>query len=354
MKPQNPLLVILLILSNLNLYAQSGFLPSFIVSHQNDTLIGTGNMGKNQDYCLFKRFGSTDYTKYFPYQINAFRVIDGKYYVSRKIEEADEKEKWYFLEYLIDGEIDLFTISNSNRFFIKREGEGFFELNDNIDQEIEYKGGDYLVKDTRYLGYMKYYMADAPELFPEIEKMRDLNQRNMVNLSVKYHNAICNEYECVNYTKNIPDVTFKIELIAGATYHNAYYAPMTGLLLHIWQPLKNEKLFLKTGIIFSDRRHISKEYHQEDDFDYNIKVPFSFQYVFGKKPFKPTLAFGFPTGMYLVSSLQGGFIYSVSERFEFSLSGSLDGLLAFPFGLHEDIFDNNFGHTINFGLIYLL
>lgn len=337
-----------------SLFSQAEFLPSLIVSHQNDTIYGVGNMSKNQEHCLFKSIDEEEYLKYYPDEINVFRIIGGKYYVSREITESNGKVKWYFLEFLVDGEIDLFAITSSGRYFIKKENEHFLELNDNIESVQAIKGKDYLIQDKRHLGYIRAYMSETPELFPKIDKMGRLSQRDLVNLSVDYHYAVCDEGGCVNYTKRIPKVTYKFELISGVTCHNNYYAPQVGFLVHIWRPLKNEKLYLKTGILYSDRPDWKKDYYKEDKYDYSIKFPVSFQYVFGRKDFKPTISIGFPTGIFPISSCQGGFIYSFSRKFELSFSGSVDGLLSLPLGEHRNLYNSALGHTLSFGLIYNL
>jgi len=341
--------IILVIFCFQPLFSQLGFAPSFIVNHQNDTIYGVGNIIKGQEYCLFKKSDATDYTKYYPNEITAFRIIGGKYFVSREIMEPNDEMKWYFLEFLVDGEIDLFTISSSGRYFIKKENEDFLELNDDIKSIQRIDGKNYMVQNKHYLGYIRVYMSETPELFPVIDKMDRLNQRDLVSLAVDYHNTICNEYECINYTKNIPKVTYKLELLSGVTYHNSYYAPQIGFLVHIWSPLKNEKLFIKTGVLYSDRPYWKQGYRREG---YSVKFPLSFQYVFGKKEFKPTLALGWPTGIFLISSLQGGFIYSFSEHLELSINASIDGLLSLPMDIHKELYNNPLGHSFNIGVIY--
>ncbi len=348
--------ILILLITNIS-FSQGDFKTAFIVNLKYDTIYGIGDISKNQEYCLFKKFDEKDYTKYMANQMIAFRVVGGKYYLSREILKNNRKSKWYFLEYLVDGEIDLYTISHSGRYFIKKEDEAFLELNDNIKEIKKIDGKQYMVHDTKYLGFLKIYMSDVPELFPQINKMGQLNQRDLVNLSMDYHNAVCNDSECINYTKKIPKITYKIEVFSGLTYHNKYYSPQFGVLLHIWRPLKNEKLYVKTGLLFSDKPYIYKYIMyldaNEDERDYAINIPISFQYVFGEKQFKPTIAFGFPTGINrMIFSFQGGFIYSLSKNIDLSFSSSIDGLLAFPMNMHKDIFNNNFGHSINLGLIY--
>ncbi|NVO11472.1 MAG: hypothetical protein HXX16_16030 [Bacteroidales bacterium] len=337
-------------------YSQNDFKSSYIIKNKVDTIFGTGLISKNQEYCLFKKFDAKEYTKLYPTDIDAFRVVDGKYYVSKQVKDWNGELKWYFLEYLVHGKIDLFTISNDARFFIQKENEGFQELNDKIDKIKNTNGEKYLLNDKRYIGYIKVYMSDAPSLYSKIDNLKKLNQSDLVDISIDYHNAVCNDYKCTNYTKVVPKVTYKMEILTGVNRFNSYYTPQFGVLIHIWRPIRNERLYLKLGILYSDRPYAYKDNLRKDINKryYNLKFPISFQYVFGKKALKPTLAIGSPTGMFLISSLQGGFIYSLSDKSELSLSGSIDGLLDLGLGLHKDDFNNNFAHTISFGYLFKL
>lgn len=330
-------------------FSQQGFKPCYIIKNKADTIFGTGNVSRNQDYCMFKRFTTNEYIQLLPSEIDAFRIIDGKYYISRQIAGFNEKPKWVFLEFLVDGKIDLFAIAGSGRFFIEKENNELLELNDNASTLKKIGGKDYRIRDNRYIGLIKLFMAETPQLFPEIDKIEDLNQHDLVNLSLEYHEASCKEYECINYAKNVPKVTYKLEIASGVNYHNSYYTPHIGLLVHIWRPLRNQKLYFITGVLYSARNYSRRNFGNTQ---YNFKIPISMQYVFGKKAFKPTIAFGFPTGIYFISSIQGGFIYSLTRNIEFCLNASVDGPFSFPFGYHKDVFDNNFGHSLNFGILY--
>jgi len=348
------LTVLLMLLSFTYGYSQKDFKSCFIVNNHSDTIFGTGNISKNQEYCMFKKFDANEFKKLYPQDIHAFRIIGGKYYLSQQITENDGRLQWYFLEFLVDGKIDLFTITSSVRFFIKKENEPILELKDKISNLTKIDGSNYNIKDKRFIGQMKVYMSEAPALFPEIDNIDNLHQRDLVKLSMDYHKAVCNEYECVNYTKNIPNVTYKIEVLTGVNHHNNFYTPQFGILVHIWRPLRNERLYLKTGVLYSTRPYYKRIDKIEDKADYSIKIPFSFEYVFGKKALKPTLAIGFSTGIFLCSSFQAGFTYTFSEKFEFCLNGSVDGLLSQVLWGTEELFNNNFGHSLSSGLIYKL
>ncbi len=332
-------------------FSQSNNKPAYIIK-QSDTLFGIGKMSKNQKYITFKRSDATKFREILPKDIDAFRIIGGRYFISHQVVEYNNKLNWYFLELLVDGEIDLYAISKSVRFFIKKNDGKLIELKDNVENITNIGGSKYMKKDNRYLGVMKLYMEDAPTLFPEIDNMDRLEQRKLVKLSVDYHNTVCTDHECINYTKDIPKVTYKLEILSGVNHHNSTYTPQFGLLAYVWSPLHNERLYLKTGLIYSARPYGRRDINNLEEINYNIKIPFSFEYVFGNKAFKPTLAIGFPTGIYPTVSVQGGFIVTLDQRFELSLSTSVDGILSQMAGMQQELYNNDFGHSINFGLIY--
>lgn len=356
---QKILLAVVLISSVPSMFAQSGYSPAFIVNHQNDTILGSGKMIKSHDYLIFSENDDAEHSKYFPQDIKAFRIIDGKYYVSKKIADSKSKDNWHFLEFLVEGEIDLFLSPQTGKYYLAKKNGELLELDDKNLSIKNIDGREYMVQDKTYLGYLRFMMSDAPELYPKIDKMKHLNQRDIVNISVDYHNLVCTDYDCVNYTKKIPDVSYKLELVSGATYHNKRYAPQIGLLCHVWSPLTSENLYLKIGVLYSDKPSYKKrwsyrdsEWLRDSEFDYSLKIPFSFQYVFGKNSFKPTVALGWPTGIYPLLSFQAGFLYSITTNFEIGFSGSIDGLLVNYFRSSDYFFHNNFPHSINIGLIY--
>lgn len=332
-------------------YAQNDSKPVYIISSIGDTTFGIGYIGWSQDYCSFKGLNSSEFRQISPEEVNTFRIIDGKKYISGQVPDFDGKIKWFFLEFLVDGKVDLFTIGNSERFYIQKEGGEILELNDNIQEIIKIEGKRYNKQDKRYIGKMKLLMSDAPELFPQIEKLENLNQRELVDLSVNYHNSVCTEYECINYAKKIPRITYKLELLTGVNKHSSEYTPQYGVLVHFWRPLANEKLYLKTGIVYS-YDHKESSYNKNNEKVYGVKIPVRVQYVFGKKAFRPTVSLGYANIIYLMSSFEAGFLYSVLPNLELSCSASTEAILYQTLSFSNYLFDNNFPHSLNFGLVY--
>lgn len=328
--------------------------PAYIVKNKVDTIYGSGNVNRDQEFCFFERSGSKEKLKFYPQEIDAFRIIDGKYYVPRQIPDKKGELKWYFLEFLVDGEIDLFAISHYRRFFIKKDNEPFLELDDNDENIERIDGQEYMVKDKTYIGYIRVYMSETPELYPKIDRMDNLNQRDLVKISTDYHHAVCDDYDCINYSKKLIKITYQLELYSGAEYHNSYYTPMAGALLHISKPMKNSRFGIKVGLLYADHWAVDKSEYYPEERDYRIKIPLSVQFAFGKRKFKPAISVGFITGTWLLDTFQAGFIYSFSDKFGICLNGSIDGVIPLLLGNHNDMYNNPFGHSLSFGLVYTI
>ncbi len=87
----------------------------------------------------------------------------------------------------------------------------------------------------------------------------------------------------------------------------------TGLLIRLWLPLLNEKLFLKTGII-----HTKLEF--ENGYKTYYKLPTHIEYIYPKGKIKPTLSYGlnfyFPANRSV--SFTGGINYALNEKISLS------------------------------------
>ena len=104
------LFISLLILSALghSLWAQHDFQKGFIITLKQDTLHGfidNKNARNISKTCVFKSAEDAKPQKYAPEELRGFRFSNGKYFVSRKTEDADQINH-LFLEYLVDGVVE--------------------------------------------------------------------------------------------------------------------------------------------------------------------------------------------------------------------------------------------------------
>jgi hypothetical protein len=112
------------------------------------------------------------------------------------------KTEEYFLEYLLDGKVDLFVLQDfaERLYFIEKPGMPISELQFN-ETIVEQNGRMFFYTNSRYKGFLKIYMNDSPQICERIDKIRRVTQRSLVDLLEDYHYSVCNDYECINYTK---------------------------------------------------------------------------------------------------------------------------------------------------------
>ena len=109
------------------LNAQNDFRPGYIIINTGDTLYGEIDYRGDllmSSICKFKSI-DTAINKYSPNDIIAFRFIDSKLYISKKV-----KSRRIFLEYLIKGNISIYYMrdKNGDHYFMDKEGENLTEI----------------------------------------------------------------------------------------------------------------------------------------------------------------------------------------------------------------------------------
>ena len=153
------LIGLLVILSGGILYAQTDFRPGYIVKDSGDTLYGSIDYRGDLFMCSSCKFKDADnaINDYSPADIKEYKFIDSKYYISREIDR-----KRVFLEYLFNGEINIYFMRDDkgDHYYIDKEGEKLTEIP--IEGDIKYINGEpKYVEPTRYIGVLSYFMQDA-------------------------------------------------------------------------------------------------------------------------------------------------------------------------------------------------
>lgn len=216
-KPNEFLLInFVLVIAFLPIYktvtSQSDFKPGFIISHEMDTmnvLINNAGETDNCKKCVFKENEKGDKKTFGPGDIYGYRFLDGKYYISMEITIKEKTEK-VFLEYLVDGMVDVFcyTHFNGTSYYIKKEGEELTELSQ-YEKTIYKDGTEYTIVNKPYVGHLNVLFIDAPETKKDIEKV-SLNRNSLISISEKYHYEVCDDRGCVVYKKKLPKKLFSI------------------------------------------------------------------------------------------------------------------------------------------------
>jgi hypothetical protein len=241
----------------LRLAAQTDFRDAYIIKNEGDTIYGKVDFRGDAlmaEVCRFKM--GDDELIFSPYDIQAFRFIDSKYYISKEIDGRK-----YFLEYLINGKISIYFMQNEigpHYFISKNEGE-LTELIYN--SEIVVEGGKTLMKESiKHQGILNYYMSDASNFSSKIQKIGKPEHRELIRLAEDYHFAVCDD-KCIVYEKQKRKFHMNLEVLGGPVmmkslnkYEDNYQSGtyfQYGALAYFWMPNFNQNLYIKTGFIYS-------------------------------------------------------------------------------------------------------
>lgn len=269
--------------------AQTNFKPAYVITNPGDTIYGEVDSRRDMFMSSVCRFKDADdvITDYSPHTIMAYRFIDSKYYVSR---EVDNKN--VFLEYLINGEINMYYMSDEtgDHYYLDKDGVRLTEIVYGKGEKI-IDGREVVLQSTKHMGLLFYYMHDAPELKSKIEDIEVPNHESLIKIAEEYHEAVCDGEKCIVYKKKEPSFQISLELLGGSVNYtglddvSGQFTFQTGLVGHIWMPSTNEKMYFKTGVVFSP-------FGSSDELDNSFKIPLHLEYIYPKGLIRPRLSYG--------------------------------------------------------------
>lgn len=255
----------------LTLQAQTDFRHGYVINASGDSLFGKIDYRGDllmSTICKFKDDKNVIIT-YTPGEIRAFRFIEGKYYVTKEI-----NHKKVFLEYLIKGTLNIYYMrdDNGDHLYVDKYDEKLTEIP--YSEGIKYVDNKAVFyKTNMHVGILQYYMQDAPEFQSRIQRVKKPDHTNMIKLAEDYHNAVCKDEKCIVFEKKQPFLKFNLEAVAGVTkFSNVenlidkYYF-QSGVITNFWMPRVNEKIYFKTGFLYS-------QYEKKDGKKYAyLKIP---------------------------------------------------------------------------------
>jgi len=209
--------------------AQNDYREGYIVDMSGDTSHGWidyGNPKSNAKYCLFKETHDSESKAYYPDDLSVYRFANSKFYFSKEIERTGVKKR-YFLEYLLDGVVELYYHADpfKDYFYIEKDGR-VIELSDE-EKIVDLKNGK--GKGRRYVvpftGVFNYVMHDAPEMKEKISRAR-FGYDDFIELSEEYHHLICEPgEECIVYARqetklNDIQLKWRFGIALGNTFSN--------------------------------------------------------------------------------------------------------------------------------------
>lgn len=216
-------LVLYFLSTSLFTNAQYIYEKGCIINNEGDTLCGyieTGNVKMNSLVCKFKTDTEAREVLYSPDEIQGYYILQKKVYISKLVPVSEGKLKRLFLEYLVDGVIDLYFYtdrSGNDQFFIEKDGQ--IEKLSNETFTFRKDGKFYSGNTHRYIGILKYYTYDYPQLSGDIDNMK-FNHESFIKITKKYHEYACDSVGCIIYYKkekklNDSRWTYKLGLYGG-------------------------------------------------------------------------------------------------------------------------------------------
>lgn len=265
--------------------AQTDFRLGYIIKSTGDTINGEIDYRGDllmSSVCKFKDIDNT-IIEYSSNDITAFRFTDSKYYVSREV-----NNRRVFLEYLIKGKINIYYMRDDvgDHYYIDKE--------DVVLKEIPFEEGIKLVDDrqvfyetTKHIGILNYYMQDAPGFQSNIETIKKPEHKNLIKLAEDYHNAVCDDEQCIIYEKKVPPIKISIMPFVGLAKYKEYdqFIMELGGYLYLWAPRTSEKLFFKTGLIYQKSSEGGENLN-------SYKIPIQLQYIYIAHRIQPNLSMG--------------------------------------------------------------
>jgi hypothetical protein len=354
---KNKAFLLLAILSSHFLaFAQTDFRPGYIITNSNDTI--SGEIDYRGDLLMAQRctFKSSEEikTEYTPFDISAYRFTNGKYYVSR-----DLNGRSAFLEYLIKGKVNVYyqRDQEGDHYYMDKEGVKLAEIP--YKEEIRYKEGEnhfdhsvyYLYQSIVHKNFLALYLQDAPKLEPRIYNLEKPEHQNMIRLAKDYHNIVCKDETCIIYDKKPPFLGIALEPAGGlVNYSNQedlkdknYF--QFGVFMHLWMPRTNEKLFFRTGLLYSTLEYEAKVRLW--------KIPIQLEYISPKGKVRPKAAFGINLykPMHQSVALMVGMNMKLSKSIFWSIDYDIDftPTSQFPF-IPDKLLSNNLSTGIYFKL----
>lgn len=180
------------------------FLAGYVITNTGDSISGEilykGNNTKN-NICTFRHVGDRSVVKYSTDDLLMYRYYNDKCYAPLRI-DVDKKEEIVFVEYLLNGIVNIYYYEPLDTYYIKNEAGETFTLKGG-DEEIVKNGSVYKIPSRKYIGVLKYVFKNDLNALNDIDKGNiKLQQEDLIELGEKYHNDICTERECVVYYKD--------------------------------------------------------------------------------------------------------------------------------------------------------
>jgi len=302
---------LLLIAISTIVFAQNEWKPGYILKSQQDTIWGSlqnKNYNENSHAITFRTDENEQPSTYLPDDIYGYRFKEGKFYVSKYVDSTVGR---IFLEYLVNGELDVFFYQDQtgdNHYFVKKDNLPLKELKYK-DKFVRKDGIRYLLENNQYKGLLSYYTKETSGIKKDITRLNNVNHKSLVKFAKKYHELSCEDGNCMVYGKNLKRKIFAA-IHHGSLFYTGRYSKESNtsqdsyisVKTYFQQFEQSEKLFTFIGVNTFYSKHLY--------YPYRIGIPVGFEYINPKKGFSLNGSYSLDlASFFIINNLGGGINY---------------------------------------------
>lgn len=180
--------------------AQYDFRKGYIINNSGDSirgLIDYANPSTNSTACSFRKDSIAEITSYNPKDIKAYWFDADKIYVSKVAQLGQSKEQ-LFLEYLVNGIVDLYYLKRSGSEYFFMEKDSILYPLTNEEKIVSENYVRYYKKSNDYVHKLQWLLKDAQSLSNEINTA-SFNHKDLIRITKDYHEKVCRGEECIVY-----------------------------------------------------------------------------------------------------------------------------------------------------------
>lgn len=173
----------------------------------------------------------------------------------------------------------------TTRYFLDKDNTSLIEI-PHEEKRTRRDGKDYYVEPTKHIGLLKYYTKETPELEKQINTLRKPNEKNLIKIAQNYHNAVCDDEQCIIYERKQTEKKIELEITASILWlgFDKDYLSGMGIVANIEANRYLKHLYLRTGIIYGRlvRTKITSM----------LKLPVQAVYIVNSRHVQPKIAAG--------------------------------------------------------------
>ncbi|KXX71397.1 hypothetical protein [Flammeovirga sp. SJP92] len=293
-------ITILLLLLSFDSFAQDDWRAGYIIEKSGKKVYGQIDYRAsrfNSAQCDFRTNEQSIEKRYLPGEIEGYRFVDGKYYISSSLELKGEEEQ-VFLEVLISGAVNIYFYKGAKgRYYIQKEGE-LHELK-NTEKVVDNGKITYRKELKEYIHLMNYLLADA-KMVHQVNNLK-YSHDSFIKIAKTYHDKVCFDQECIIYEKKQTPLKINFGVTGGRLgqtllldedgTHNYQSSPsyFIGEAVNIQNiPGIYERFSIQAEILVS-------EYHIGEEKKYQLHFPILFDYRLIPTKLYPKVEAGFST-----------------------------------------------------------